>query len=298
MLMKPLRLALACLLAFGATACNAPQTAEPAEETGTLTAAATADRLYAAVGNNELSVETLGTFETRNGERVLVLHGTANRYLESVFSFVPDDIFGETSVISERRFEVVLHEGHELNTVLSGLPLFISINTFTGSPVRYFARIVVAPRFFDFRGSSALFIDEAVNPAYVRNGTDVLVYRGKVDVAASLLTVTAPDGIPVVAPVDADTFQLDWQYPAVYQAIDPHTTPLTFTASLPDGTTAQKTARLVARVTELALTADDPYDVWPSEPCQATVYDCIHSQPAGTNDFAVCGTYRQVSRCM
>ncbi|MBZ4416183.1 hypothetical protein [Myxococcus sp. RHSTA-1-4] len=291
-------LALACLLAFGATACNPTLDTEPAEELGTTTGAAAVTRLYSAIGDNELSFETLGTFEERNGERVLVLRATSNRYLENVFSFVPDDIFGETNIISERRFEVVLREGHELNTVLSGLPLFISVDTFTGTPNRYYARIVVAPRFFDFRGSSALFIDEKVDPVYVRNGADVLVYRGKVDVAASALSVTAPDGVPVVSPVDADTFRLDWQYPAVYQAVDPHTVPLTFSATLADGTTAQKTARLVARVTELAVTDGDPYEVWPSDVCPLAVYNCIHSQPAGTTDFGVCGAYREVSRCM
>ncbi|NMO21142.1 hypothetical protein HPC49_39705 [Pyxidicoccus fallax] len=292
-------LTLACLFALGATACNPTQDTEPtAEELGTSTGAAAVTRLDAAIGDNTLSFETLGTFEERNGRRVLVIRATANRYLQDVFSFVPDDAFGEANIISERRFEVVLPEGHELNSVLSGLPLFIAIDTNTGSPRRYYARIVVAPRFFDFRGSSALFIDENVNPVYVRNGTDVLVYRGKVDGAVSSLSVTAPDGTPVVTAVDADTFRLDWQYPAVYQAIDPHTTPLTFTATLPDGTSAVKTARLVARVTELAVTDGDPYYVWPSPPCQLAAYNCIRALPTNTTDYAACGTYREVSRCM
>ncbi len=293
-------LSLALLVALGATACNDTQSTEPvapAEETGVSTSEIVT-RLYATVGNNELSFETLGTFETRNGERVLVITATSNRYLDRVFSFVPDDAFGEANVISERRFEVVLREGHELNTVLSGLPLFISVDTFTGSPQRYYARIVVAPRFFDFRGSTSIAISENVNPVYVRNGTDVLVYRGRADVAASSLTTVAPDGTPVVSRVDADTFNLDWQYPAVYQAIDPHTMPITFTATLANNTQLHKTARLTARVSEFAVTAGDPYDVWPSPPCQAPVYNCIHSQPTGTTDFAACGTYREVSRCM
>jgi hypothetical protein len=296
--MKLRSLALAWLFALGATACNNTVDTEVAEETGVSTAAV-ATRLYASEGTNDLSVETLGTFETRNGQRALVIRGTTNRYLEDVFSFVPDDIFGQATIISERRFEVVFAEGHELNTVLSGLPIFVSIRTFTGTPRTFYARIVVAPRFFDVSGSSAIVLDEKVDPYYVRNGTDVLVYRGKVDVVgASSLSVIAPDGVPTVSRADADTFRLDWQYPAVYQAIDPHTMPMTFTATRPDGTTLHKSARLVARVTELAVTAGDPYEVWPAQQCQAAVYNCIHSQPAGTNDFAACGTYRQVSTCM
>ncbi|MCP3139318.1 hypothetical protein [Pyxidicoccus xibeiensis] len=308
--MKLRSLALACLLALGATACGptspepSPEpSSTPAEETGVSTAAATATRIYAyePTGTHELSFETLGTFETRNNKRVLVIRGTTNRYLQDVFSFVPDDAFGTANIISERRFEVVLEEGHELNTVLSGLPLFISIDTFTGYPTRYYARLVVAPRFFDLRGSTSINIHEDVEPKYVWNAarTDNLMYRGRVDAAASSLIVTAPDGTPVVTRVDADTFQLDWRYPAVHQAIDPHTTPLTFTATLNDGTVVSRTARPVARVTELAIsTNDDPYNTWPSQACLPAVYNCIHALPASTLDYGACGTQRQVSRCM
>lgn len=292
-------LALACLVALGAMGCNNTESPQTAEETGVSTAEV-ATRLYATEGTNDLSVETLGTFETRNGHRALVLHGTTNRYLESVFSYVPDDAFGEARVISERRFEVVLYEGHELNSVLSGLPLFVSITTFTGTPRNFTARIVVAPRYFDMRGSTAIVLDEKVDPYYVANGSDNLVYRGKVDVVggASSLSVVAPDGVPTVGRVDADTFRLDWLYPVVHQAIDPHTMPMTFTATRADGTQLHKTARLVARITELDVTAGDAYEVWPTPPCQLPVYNCIHSQPTGTTDFAACGTYREVSRCM
>jgi hypothetical protein len=299
--------ALACALSLGATACGNTSPEEslvvPVEVTGVSTAAATATRIYAyePTGTHELSFETLGTFETRNNRRVLVIHGTTNRYIQDVFSFVPDDAFGTANVISERRFEVVLEEGHELNTMLSGLPLLVSIDTFTGSPTRYYAQIILAPRFFDFRGPNSITVFENVAPVYVLNaaGTDNLMYRGRVDSAATSLTVTAPDGVPTVSRVDADTFQLDWRYPAVHEAVDPHTIPLTFTAALNGGTVVDETARLVVRVTGLAIsTNDDPYNTWPSPACQLSVYNCIHAQPAGTLDFGACGTYRQVQRCM
>ncbi|WNG50896.1 hypothetical protein F0U60_47290 [Archangium minus] len=70
-----------------------------------------------------------------------------------------------------------------------------------------------------------------------------------------------------------------------------------FSAGADDGVAMQKTARLVARVTELAVTDGDAYDVWPSPGCDPAVYNCYHSQPAGTTDFGQCGTYRQVLRC-
>ncbi len=289
-------LAVACLAALAACTNVSPEPV--AEETGTSTAAATATRLYASVGDNELSFETLGTFETRDGVRALIIRATANRYLSNVLSFVPDDAFGDANIISERRFEIVLHEGHELNTVLSGLPLFVQVTTFTGTPRSYTARIVIAPRFFDFRGDYQIWIDEEVNPIYVVQGNSNLLYRGHAPVSipyVDWLTVTAPDGVPYV--YGRPSFRLDWTYPMLHQAIDPHTTPFHFAAGGDDGPIAEKTARLVARVTEFAVTDGDAYEVWPTPPCEPAVYNCYHSAPAGTRDFGHCGTYRQVQRC-
>ena len=69
------------LASFAALAACNNATPETVEETGVTTAAATATRLYASEGTHELSFETLGTFETRNGGRVLVIRGTTNRYI-------------------------------------------------------------------------------------------------------------------------------------------------------------------------------------------------------------------------
>ncbi|NOK34048.1 hypothetical protein HMI49_12675 [Corallococcus exercitus] len=289
-------LALTCFAALAACD-NTPIESESPEALGVSTAAETATRLYATVGDNELSFETLGTFEQRDGVRALIIRATANRYLADVLSFVPDDAFGDAHVISERRFEIVLHEGHELNTVLSGLPLFVKVTTNTGTPRSYTARIVVAPRFFDFRGDSGIWIDEAVTPRYVVQPNDNLLYRGHASVSGytDWLSVTAPDGIPSV--YGRPNYKLDWTYTKLHEAIDPHTVPLAFSAGGDNGATMQKTARLVARVTEFALTDGDAYDVWPSPPCDPVVSACYHSQPAGTTDFSQCGTYRQVLRC-
>ncbi|MDI3289678.1 hypothetical protein [Polyangium sp. 15x6] len=290
-------LAIGLLAALSVPACAAQDSPLP-EETESAPSAATATRIYASEGDLDFSFETLGTFEERDGVRALIFRGTANRYLQNVFSFVPDDAFAQANIISERRLELVIHEGHELNTLLSGLPLFVSINTFTGSPNQYTARVEISARFYDFLGASDLWIDEAVQPYYVVNNIDNIVYRGGVDVAGNPLTVTAPDGAPSVFPIDADSYRLDWSYTNLHNAIDPHTQTISFSATRPNGTVANKTARLVARVTGLALTSGDPYNVWPTPPCEPAVYACYHSQPAGTTDFAACGTYRQVQRCV
>lgn len=179
-----------------------------------------------------------------------------------------------------------------------GLPLFVSIDTFTGSPTHYVARIDFGARFYDFLGSSAIWIDEKVNPYYVVNGTDDISYRGAASALATQLTVTAPDGAPQVTQLDADSFRLRWSYTALHQAVDPHTAYLAFSAALTSGTTANKTARLVVRAVDLALTAGDPYEVWPNPGCQPEAYTCVHAQPPGTTDFSSCGLYREVTSCL
>ncbi|WP_163865120.1 hypothetical protein [Myxococcus eversor] len=272
--------------------------AAPGDDLGVSEAKATATRIYATEASLELSFETMGTFETRNGVRSLILHATANRYLEHVFSFIPDDGFGTANIISERRFEVVLPDGPELHEILSGRPLFIAIDTFTGTPTSYTAKIEVYPRFFDFRGASALVIDEEVDPVYVKNAEGNVVFRGRVDVAADALAVTAADGIPSVSRMDADTFRLDWTYSAVRPAMDPHTVPLVFDASLTGGTTARKTARLVARVTSLELTTGDAYEVWPTPGCYPGPEDCLNALPEEATDLSACGSYREVLHCL
>ena len=288
-------LAFGFLVALVAPACGGQDPIQ--EETARVSSAATATSISAANGSLVLTFSTLGTFEDRDRGRALVLRATSNRNLKDVFSFVPDDAFGEATIVSERRLEIVLYEGHELNTVLSGLPLFLSVATFTGTPTRVTARVDVAPRFYQFVGASSLWIDEPVRPLYAVNGASTLLYRGSADALANQLTVTAADGAPAVARVDADSFRLDWSYPALHLAVDPPTSPLTFTAALTGGGTAQKTARLATRVVGLALTTGDAYEVWPTPACDPAVYACFHGAPAGTTDFGACGTYRQVARC-
>ncbi len=67
-----------------------------------------------------------------NNQKVWVMEGTASRDLSEAFSFVPDDGFGEARLTGARTFEVVLVDGSELNTILSGLKLLVKL-TPTGS---------------------------------------------------------------------------------------------------------------------------------------------------------------------
>ncbi|EYF03237.1 hypothetical protein [Chondromyces apiculatus] len=291
-------LVLGGFVALASSAC-AGQDAVSEEALGEVSEAAAVTKIAATEGALTLTFDTLGTFQDRANGRALILTATANRYLSNVFTFVPDDAFGTARIISERRLEIELPVGHELNTVLSGLPLFLTVQTFTGTPNSYTARVDIGPRFYDFRGSNEIWIDEVVKPVYGAAGLpNPLVYRGHADVTGTNLTVTAPDGAPVMQLLGGGEYNMNWTYTAVHQAVDPHTVPLTFTAQLPSGATAQKTARLVTRVTGLALTSGDPYEVWATPGCQANVLACVNGMPAGTTDFGWCGSYREVSRCL
>jgi hypothetical protein len=47
----------------------------------------------------------------------------------------------------------------------------------------------------------------------------------------------------------------------------------------------------------LALTIDDPYQVWPSARCPTAVRTCLNATPVGATDFGDCGSYREVNAC-
>ena len=255
----------------------------------------------ASVGSVTITLQGASRFEERDGARVLVVKGSANRNLESIFSWVPDDAFGEASLITQRKFEVVLRDGHEINSVLSGLPLNLSLVAKSGATREAYARIVLAPSFARFSGSTSLYLDKTIRPVFVASDEDSLRYRGRVEATSpvSALTADTEDGAdPVATRIDERAFQLDWQYAAFASAADPHTDPVVIEAALTNGSTKTKRADIDVLVTELDLTTDDPYNAWPTPLCEEAVYDCVKDvRNASGTDFGACGDYREVSRC-
>jgi hypothetical protein len=227
-------------------------------------------------------------------QRRFVIEGSASRDLEGAFSFVPDDAFGEAQVTGPRSFEVALADGSELNSIASGLRLLVNL-TPRGATRPITAGIELTPRFTSIRGSTRIALSPPeVRPVYARGG---LTYRGRVRVASGTLTaVTGADGValPTQATSTAGLSEVDFSYDALSRSLGGT---VTATARSIDGQPRTKTATLAVTVSAVALTTDDPYQVWPPTRCPTEVRTCLNATPVGATDFGACGSYREVSAC-
>jgi hypothetical protein len=226
----------------------------------------------------------------------VTIAGRTSANLKEVFSSVPDDAFGSAAIVGPRSFTVVLRDGHEINTLLSGLPILIRLGLSNGRT--YHARVELAPRFVSATGSASISLDAPILPIYYQEGPTALRYRGTAGVTAPMLTVTTSGGTaPITAPLSVGRFRFDWEYPAFAQVFDQSTDLVTLSAAS-GGMTATRSAAIELGVKSVELTGGDPGTRWPDPRCARTAYDCIQMKPAGTKDFAGCGSYREVLRCL
>src|SRR5439155_13122333 len=136
-------------LSLAAAGCAAPVDEDgPAEATATLDDKA--DRIDAALsttaGQLKVTIDpTLTITPVGQGYRYTV-SGSTNRDLDSIMSFVPDDVFGEALLTGKRTFTVSLNDDSEINSVLSGIRLLVSFGVH-GSQTSYSAGLLITPRF-------------------------------------------------------------------------------------------------------------------------------------------------------
>lgn len=235
-----------------------------------------------------------------NNEKKWVMSGTASRDLSAVFSFVPDDAFGEARLTGARTFEVLLADGSELNSILSGLKLLVNL-TPQGSTRAITAGVDLQPRFMSIKGSTRIIVVPEVNPVYARGG---LTYRGRARaVAGTLTTVSTPDAATInvaLRTTGLGEYDVDFSYDNLSLALDvpgPTAVPVQFTGASTTGQARTKFSVLGVTVKALALTTDDPYQVWPSARCPTEVRTCLNATPVGATDFGNCGSYREVNAC-
>ena len=252
-----------------------------------------------AAGTLSLTVADRAKFAVRNGQRVLVINATANRYLSDVDSFVPEGAFGQANVLSARKFEVLVAEGAEMNSVLSGTPLFVKITPSVSGSKTVYARLQLAPSFTSFKGDSAIWIAQDIQAVYVRSQQSIPVrYRGKVSTSSSAVDMQVlGDSEPTVTRIDSRHFSFDWPLEDFEAAADSSRDSVEFLAQLSSGAEKNKTASIAVNVTALDLTTGDPVQTWPAPSCDQAVRECIESLPATAPDYADCGDYRAVSIC-
>ena len=260
-----------------------PVTAEAGDE-----GKADGGELRVRAGDMTLWVDRHIDLASDGGELVATLRAHTSRNLVAALAWVPDDAFGTTAIVGPRSFTVTLRGGHEINTVLSGLPLFVSIDVLGDR--HYDARILAAPRLGDFAGASELWLDSVVTPVYVRDASDPLRYRMELDAddMAGLTVGGVTDS--TVTTIDGGA-TIDLPYAALDAALGSGSR-LTLTTAAG----AEKSAGLEARATWISLTTGDPLTVWPATECTPTVMSCIVGDDGF--DLAGCGDYREVSSCM
>lgn len=286
----------ALLLALGGCAASASDPEVAAPDTGLAVTAQSADEIRVREDGLTLWVDVVAPVSVEgSGELRATLRGRTSANLDAAFSYVPDDAFGTASVVGPRSFEVALRGGHEINSILSGLPLLTRLTMSNGKV--YTARISLAPRFTAQEGSAAITLDTPIRTAYVR-GADPLRYRGTAATAATGLTVTTTDGAsPAVAALGGGRFRLDWAYAGLSQVFDRKSDRVQLAATS-GGTAVSRRAGIELTAEGIGLTVRDPELVWPAPVCQKTVFDCIQAKPIGTLDLGSCGSYRDVARCM
>ncbi len=270
------------------------------------------DDLEAAVDDQALTAELKATagnltvwfnpvLQSRlvNNEVRWVASGRANRNLSGVFSFVPDDAYGSATLTGPRTFEVSFASGSELNTILSDLRILVAL-TPVGSTQAVTAGVRFAPRFTSMSGSTRLTLTQAVSPVYANGG---LTYRGRARATLPTATVSA-------STLDDATIRLGRRSTAGEWNVDFAFDDLALALSVPGvnsekvefvvneaGRPRNKLAVLVATVSAVELTTQDPYQVWPPVRCTTEARACLNAKPIGTTDFGDCGSYRLVDAC-
>jgi hypothetical protein len=255
-----------------------------------------------SAGTFRLKVTDRASYGVRDGRRVVVLTATTNRNLSQAFSWYRDDPFGQTNLRGPRSLEIVLSDD-EANIALSGMPFYVRMTPRAAGAKVVYARLALAPRFAHFQGDSAVWISEFVRPVYLRTNPDTaLRYRGKVSTstAATELKVRSDgNSLPTVSRVDAKHFVFDWPYADLAVAANPPHSTVDFHASLTHGDSMSKSAELQLAVAALDLTTDVPQQVWPlPTSCDDAVNQCLQITPNDARDYAACGDYLEVLRCV
>ncbi len=222
-----------------------------------------------------------------------IVEGRASRNLAEVFSFVPDDAFAEAAITGKRTFTLTFRDGHELNTMLSGLPLFVKVTPVTGAPAT--AAVWLQPELARISGSTKINLHSAIEPVWVGGE---LAYRGVATTTNGWagLAVTVSGGVaPTVRARTARTSELDWAFDGLLASADASSDRVRVTASR-QGVVVEKTAAIDFAVQRLALTRRDPYEVWQRD-CDDDVRACLIALPDGAVDAGDCGSYREVQAC-
>lgn len=249
--------------------------------------------LVATLPELSLEVARVGELVPSEGGLLWRFRGRSSQELSELRSWVPDDAFASVEPLGERRFEITVRDPSEQNTLLSGMPLFLSGRTEGGREVA--AALWFQPRLAPQPASTAasrLRYNLAIRPIWV--GGDV-TYRGRLSAHPSFAIELVGSPPPSTTSLGAGRVRLDWAFDPLREALSAATPRITAVAVR--GTQRyQRAATLEVRVARLGLTLLDPRLAWPVT-CEPAVRACLRGLPAGQQDTEACGSYRQVLAC-
>lgn len=221
------------------------------------------------------------------------LVGRASRNVTSGLGFVIDDPYGDFATKTARTWEVTWPANY-VTTLADGVNQFVRLD-FThsnGRPDSLTLRALVRPRLVSFTGSSKIYLTAELVPV-VYGGRTVYRLKGKTTGANASIGVTAgTQALTDVRRPSSTEFQIDLDRDVVFED-----RPVTITAVLATGTVVTKTVHVGLSIKKLALTSDDPYELWPRPTCTAERKACLTGLPDGTLDLAPCGEALEVSAC-
>jgi hypothetical protein len=279
--------------ALALSACASPVQEDTLDLSNDLTAernvALDAETVSVTADGLRVRFDTVGKL----GPKGYTFRGTANQDLGSAFSWVPDDAFGETVLTGRRTFYVTLPWGYELNSILSGLPLFVKLDT-ASTPSRSFtARLDLGATLGKFSGASSLYLLPAIAPVWVRDAANPLRYRVRGRTSGGGVSVITDGPSASVSAGSGGNFALDFGYDGLAATINEADDLVVVQAG-----TLRKQAAVAVLIKHLGLTTEDATVVWEPVSCSARVKACVQAKPAGVSDFGDCGSYREVESCM
>lgn len=272
-------------------ACGAPDVDETGADESDVAAALTVLQPVATLGETRLRAGGISVWvapDTKLTERALTLRFRTSRSLESVLAFVPDDAFGTARLVGPRTVEVELERGHELNTMASGLPLFVHLRTTTGAFRDYDVRLDIAPRLADFRGAATVRFQEWVRPVLVR--ASELAYRVEFSHKGPAPTLELEGHAPLpLFRADRGRSAANLSYETL---VDAAGAPLVARSA-----SNAKEARVTFSIARAGLTREDVYHVFAPPACNEVMRACILEKGVDADDVGECGDYRPVQHC-
>lgn len=233
-----------------------------------------------------------------SGELLWKLVLSSNEPLSHAFSYVPDDPFGEAALANDGMTVTLTLGQHEMLSILNGLPLWVQLKRSAKPDQDLTFSLGVAPRFTNFSGSKALFVDAKVRPVLY---DDHLLWRASVTSSLDTAQFAAPndfDAEPTVRERSSKSAEFDWAGQDFLLCASDALRPQTFAAEGLDGTVTTKSARFAMRTVSLGLTDLDPYEAWPTDrDCKPEVDACLKALPAESVDYGQCGRSTETMIC-